>query len=66
MTTNANTNTATTYPILLCYGDSVTHGNCSEMFILEITLQLSQKLGVPLLQHPHRTFAYPLWEVNAG
>jgi hypothetical protein len=32
----------------------------------EIPLQLGQKLGVPLLEHPHRTFADPLWEVGAG
>jgi GDSL-like Lipase/Acylhydrolase family len=63
---NTNTNTASNSPILLCLGDSLTHGNCSASFTPEIPLQLSQKLGWPLSENPHRTFADPLWVVNAG
>jgi hypothetical protein len=63
MTTNMNT--ATTCPILLCHGDSKTHGNCSASFTLEIPLQSSQKVGFSLSEHPHRTFANPLWEANS-
>jgi hypothetical protein len=56
----------TTCPILLCYGDSLTHGNCSASSTIEIPLQLSQKLGLPLSKHPHQTFANPLWVSQCG
>jgi acyl-CoA thioesterase I len=65
-TSSNHTNTTSNSPILLCLGDSLTHGNCSASFTPEIPLQLSQKLGLPLTEHPRRTFADPLWVVNAG
>jgi hypothetical protein len=64
--TNTNTNTSSNSPMLLCLGDSLTHGSCSASFTPEIPLQLSQKLCLPLSEHPHRSFADPLWVVNAG
>jgi hypothetical protein len=36
MTTNTNTNTATTCPTLLCYGDFLTHENCSTTLTIEL------------------------------
>ena len=52
-------------PVLLCFGDGLTHGNCSASFTPEIPAKLCAKLGMD----PPRyglTFADPLWVVNAG
>jgi lysophospholipase L1-like esterase len=52
-------------PVLLCLGDSLTHGSASGNFTTELPFKLSETLG---LAPPKRdlTFADPLWVVNAG
>jgi hypothetical protein len=57
---STNTNTTSNSPILLCLGDSLTHGNCSASFTPEIPLQLSQNLGLPLSEHPHPHRTLPI------
>ena len=52
-------------PVLLCYGDSITHGNCSASFTPELPLALCRTLGLPIPDRT-QTFADPLWVVNAG
>ena len=52
-------------PVLLCLGDSLTHGKCSTDFTMQIPIRLSQRLGlseVPKAQ----PFQDPLWVLNAG
>ena len=56
-------------PILLCLGDSLTHGNCSASYTPEIPYQLSLKLGLPVPsadQHYAATFTEPIFVVNGG
>jgi lysophospholipase L1-like esterase len=52
-------------PVLLCYGDSITHGNCSASYTPELPLVLCRTLGLPIPDR-NQTFADPLWVVNAG
>jgi len=52
-------------PVLLCLGDSLTHGNCSSSFTPEIPTKLCQQLGMEIPKS-YPTFADPLWVVNAG
>jgi lysophospholipase L1-like esterase len=52
-------------PVLLCYGDSITHGNCSASYTPELPLALCRTLGLPIPDR-NQTFADPLWVVNAG
>jgi lysophospholipase L1-like esterase len=52
-------------PILLCLGDSLMHGNVSASITPEIPLKVTQKIGLPPAEYG-RTFADPLWVVNAG
>jgi len=52
-------------PVLVCLGDSLTHGNLGASITPEIPTKLCEKLGMD----PPRygiTFADPLWVVNAG
>lgn len=56
-------------PILLCLGDSLTHGNCSASYTPEIPYQLSLKLGLPVPssdKHYAATFTEPIFVVNGG
>jgi len=52
-------------PVLLCLGDSLTHGNVSASITPEIPLKLCGFLGLPTPDYG-KTFADPLWVVNAG
>jgi lysophospholipase L1-like esterase len=52
-------------PVLLCLGDSLTHGNCSASITPEIPTKLCAALGLPTPDYGV-TFADPLWVVNAG
>lgn len=52
-------------PVLLCLGDSLTHGNCSASITPDIPVRLCEKMGMPLPDQS-RTFRDPLWVVNAG
>jgi lysophospholipase L1-like esterase len=52
-------------PVLLCLGDSLTHGNCSASYTPDIPYKLAQSLGLPLPEL-NKTFSDPLWVVNAG
>jgi len=52
-------------PVLLCLGDSLTHGNVSGSITPEIPLKLCASLGLPTPDYG-TTFAAPLWIVNAG
>jgi lysophospholipase L1-like esterase len=52
-------------PVLLCLGDSLTHGTASANFTPEIPFKLSEALGLP--PHVEGSFFFdPLWVVNAG
>ena len=56
-------------PILLCLGDSLTHGNCSASYTPEIPYQLSMKLGLPIPSSDKNhaaTFTEPIYVVNGG
>lgn len=56
-------------PILLCLGDSLTHGNCSASYTPEIPYQLSLKLGLPIPSSDKNyaaTFTDPVFVVNGG
>ncbi|KAL7570194.1 hypothetical protein ACA910_020026 [Epithemia clementina (nom. ined.)] len=52
-------------PILVCLGDSLTHGNCSSTFTPDVPRKLADRLG---MDPPSLTavFADPLWVVNCG
>jgi acyl-CoA thioesterase-1 len=52
-------------PVLLCLGDSLTHGNCSASYTPEIPAKLSGALGMDPPAYG-TVFANPLWVVNAG
>ena len=52
-------------PVLLCLGDSLTHGNVSASITPEIPLKLCSFLGLPTPDYG-KTFADPVWVVNAG
>ena len=51
-------------PVLLCIGDSLTHGHGSADFTGQIPLQLASTLGMP--SPTPAVFTDPLWVVNAG
>jgi lysophospholipase L1-like esterase len=52
-------------PVLLCFGDSITHGNCGASYTPELPLALCRALGLPIPDRK-QTFVDPLWVVNAG
>jgi len=52
-------------PVLLCLGDSLTHGNIGASITPEIPLKLCGSLGLPIPDYG-KTFADPIWVVNAG
>jgi lysophospholipase L1-like esterase len=52
-------------PVLLCLGDSLTHGNMSASITPEIPLKLTETLGLPVPNYG-ATFTDPVWVVNAG
>jgi lysophospholipase L1-like esterase len=52
-------------PVLVCLGDSLTHGNCSASITPELPTKLCSKLGMELPKYG-ATFADPLWVVNCG
>lgn len=52
-------------PVLLCLGDSLTHGTVSSSFTPHIPYKLTQELGLELSNYGE-TFSDPLWVVNAG
>jgi lysophospholipase L1-like esterase len=52
-------------PVLLCLGDSLTHGTMGASFTPDIPFKLSESLGLP--PPTEGTFFFdPLWVVNAG
>jgi lysophospholipase L1-like esterase len=68
-------------PVLLCLGDSLTHGKCSASFTHRIPKVVCTKLGIPMprptiintaatansvLNTADSTFVDPIWVVNAG
>lgn len=52
-------------PVLLCLGDSLMHGNGSASITPEIPLKLTNRIGLEPATYG-KTFADPLWVVNAG
>lgn len=52
-------------PVLLCLGDSLTHGNASANITPQIPFKLSSTLGLPPPTEG-KFFFDPLWVVNAG
>lgn len=52
-------------PILVCLGDSLTHGNCSASITPDIPAKLCEILGMAPPKYGD-TFVDPLWIVNAG
>ncbi|GKY97829.1 hypothetical protein MPSEU_000741000 [Mayamaea pseudoterrestris] len=52
-------------PVLLCLGDSLTHGNLSASITPEIPIKLSAALGMDV-PSSGGAFVDPLWVVNAG
>lgn len=52
-------------PVLLCLGDSLTHGVSSADITPEIPVKLSETLGLPLPKGG-KEFMDPVWVVNAG
>jgi hypothetical protein len=52
-------------PVLLCLGDSLTHGNVTANYIPEIPVKLSAALGMDL-PPTGEAFKDPIWVVNAG
>jgi lysophospholipase L1-like esterase len=52
-------------PVLVCLGDSLTHGNIGASITPEIPMAIAAKLGMPTPDYG-RTFNDPLWVVNAG
>mmetsp|Transcript_1794 Transcript_1794/g.4243 ORF Transcript_1794/g.4243 Transcript_1794/m.4243 type:complete len:347 (+) Transcript_1794:69-1109(+) len=52
-------------PIMVCLGDSLTHGTCSSSFTPDIPRKLAEKLGMDP-PDVEKIFADPLWVVNAG
>jgi lysophospholipase L1-like esterase len=56
---------ATRRPVLLCLGDSLTHGTMSSSYTPDIPVKLSVQLGLPV-PSGQKTFSDPLWVVNAG
>lgn len=66
---NMNNTDIANCPILLCLGDSITHGNCSASYTPEIPYQLSMKLGLPIPSSDNNyssTFSEPIYVVNGG
>ena len=58
-------NTMKNAPIMVCLGDSLTHGNCSASFTPDIPRKVAKRMGMapPGLG---TVFSEPLWVVNAG
>lgn len=52
-------------PVLVCLGDSLTHGNLGASITPEIPLAVAAKLGMPTPDYG-KIFNDPLWVVNAG
>jgi lysophospholipase L1-like esterase len=52
-------------PVLVCLGDSLTHGNCSASITPEIPSKLCQTLGMAPPKYGD-VFVDPLWIVNCG
>jgi lysophospholipase L1-like esterase len=52
-------------PVLVCLGDSLTHGNCSASITPEIPSKLCQTLGMAPPVYGN-VFVDPLWIVNCG
>lgn len=52
-------------PVLVCLGDSLTHGTCSSSITPEIPVKLCETLGMDP-PNESATFADPLWVVNCG
>ena len=52
-------------PVLLCLGDSITHGTVSANITPEIPFRLAETLGLPPANEGSFFFD-PLWVVNAG
>jgi lysophospholipase L1-like esterase len=52
-------------PVLVCLGDSLTHGNCSASITPEIPPKLCQALGMTPPKY-NEIFSDPLWIVNCG
>lgn len=52
-------------PVLVCLGDSLTHGTCSHSYTIDVPTQLTTALAMP----PPKAlsiFSDPLWVVNCG
>jgi acyl-CoA thioesterase I len=52
-------------PVVLCLGDSLTHGTCSADFTTVLAPQLCASLALPL-PDASAVFVDPVWVVNAG
>jgi lysophospholipase L1-like esterase len=53
-------------PVLVCLGDSITHGTVSANWVSHILPKLLQKLNYPGTIRPNAPFQYPLHVINAG
>jgi lysophospholipase L1-like esterase len=53
-------------PVLVCLGDSITHGTVSANWVSHILPKLQQKLKNPGTLSPHSPFQHPLHVINAG
>lgn len=53
-------------PVLLCLGDSLTHGTVSANFSKRIPVKLATVLSMPLPPKQDEYFMDPIWVVNAG
>lgn len=53
-------------PVLVCLGDSLTHGTVSANWVSHILPKLQQKLKNPGTIRPNVPFQHPLYVINAG
>ena len=52
-------------PVLVCLGDSLTHGNCSYSYTVDVPTQVAAALAMEPPKN-NSIFADPLWVVNCG
>ena len=53
-------------PVLVCLGDSITHGQVSANWVADILPSLAQKINYPDTVGQETLFQYPLYVINAG
>ena len=53
-------------PVLVCLGDSLTHGQVSANWVGQIVSRIAQRIDFPGTLSPVAAFQYPIYVINAG